>query len=145
MSRKKFESLIKSKQCVVIAKDAIKIIYLKRIIANRGAYLWNNKNDSFPNNNENCNVCALAALFVAKYDRINGDWASNFGDLQRWLRESLSKYFSVQQLEQIEDAFEQIDPSWSNLDNDEDCLIGIMQNIVDHKGQFKSDVEYEVS
>lgn len=140
--KKKFENMTKAEQRVAIAKDVQKQIYIGRVKATHGVYVGCLRITGDAEPGENCTACALGALFVSKYELSNGEWPDDMG--QGELRMALHPYFTIFQLCEIEDAFEQKYPRWSDLDDPEDCMIAIFQNIIDHDGTFKPSVEYEM-
>lgn len=108
-----------------------------------------------------CQICARGAMMICKVAKFD-----NF-DLGRYsleeelsTTEALKDAFSEEELGQIEAAFELWGPgspmgehkrlsheeleNWESIEKDEDRLLAIMQNIVDHGGEFKPEVKYEV-
>lgn len=140
MSKKTFENMSKPEQRVAIAEDVLKQIHAGKIYVRRGVYLSSNTAEFDEKTKSNCSACALGVMFVAKYNLVNCDWFYNMG--QRRLQVALKDYFSIFQLRKIERAFE---CSWSWIDDSEDCLIAIMQNIIDHDGKFHTSVKYEMA
>lgn len=142
MSKKtKFDRMTKPQQRVAIAKDVLKQIHAGRIKAKTMIYVRALNGGYRPKPGQPCKACALGALFVSKYALANGMWISDPG--QEELHGSLALYFSKYQLKDIENAFE--GHLWNHEHaNDEDRMIAIMQNIVDHNGTFKKNVMYEM-
>lgn len=139
MSTKTLEKMTKPQQRVAIAKDVLNQIHSERITAKTGCYLLELNSTTYPQPNEVCRACALGALFVSKYSLFNGDW---IGTHDFFITNMLIPFFSHVQLVSINQAFE---INWrSSLINDEDRMIAIMQNIVDHNGTFKINVAYEM-
>jgi len=140
MQKKKFKNLTKPRQRVAIAMDVIEQIHTKRIKVKSSIYLETKRGGWAYLPVKICQACALGALFFAKYRLANGPWPGVMN--QRDLQSSLSEYFSAQELDGIEYAFE-TSWRWTRwFENDEDRLIAIMQNIIDHDGTLESSVEY---
>lgn len=169
ISRKRFESLTKAEQRVEIAKDVIHRIHMSKMKVTCGWYMQGPKDYNSPN----CKVCALGAAFISTINiansyelkRIPSVFSRNdFYSEREDLTKLLSRYFSKKQIDLIEEAFEM--DRWIGVMDDcfgtpsekgiaaeefgkqfkkaEDRLLAIMQNIVDHKGTFKPEVEYVV-
>jgi len=146
MSKKKFEKMTKAEKCVAIAKDVLKQLHIGKIKATSGVYLGhvdslkNGNQYIYAKPNQPCQACALGALFVSKYNLFNGYWENNISCVN--LQNRLYGYFSEEQLDEIEDFFEY--SCMEEVENDEDRMIMIMQNIIDHKGKFQRNVKYEM-
>ena len=136
----KFDRMTKPQQRVAIAKDVLKQIHAGRTQATKGIYLKKVGYHGRPGPGEPCVACAVGALFVSKYNLFNGKWVD---EADRFNTSNLlSPYFSNKQMMNIEMAFE---VTWSSeISNNEDRMIAIMQNIIDHDGTFKPGVMYEV-
>lgn len=130
-----FQKLTKAEQRVEIAKDVIRALNSRKLIAESGVFFKSNEDgvfnvvseqqqlkDAFHDDKiEKCHVCALGAVFVeaAKHDDeavnetgyVFPDYNNN--NKMRWsnnserMRQHLKKYFSYTQLAMIENAFEQ--------------------------------------
>lgn len=164
-----------AKKRVAIAKDALEQLRRGRYVAGRGEYmspvyfneLIAKSNDSKRPNK--CETCALGSLFLSRIALFN-KWRWN-DDEHPWGEGRLNDIFDEKQMALMEFAFEgseihdiygalanswddwdfnidkdEFDGLWSeNFDNAHDCLEAILQNVVDHDGEFKWDVEYEVA
>lgn len=160
-----FYALKPSKQRVLLAKDVLKRIRSKQLIieAQKG-YLDIEIPESLERQElqpflkemeEPCTVCALGAMFYCKVDRFN-QYVVPYGTYtldQSDIHAALKGIFSQQQLLCIEAAFEYT-ARWGRLKSedaaelgraavmydriieDDDRLIAIIQNIIDHKGTF---------
>lgn len=161
--------LTKAEKRVAIARDVIKQINGGKLEACTGAYVklkqceeWEyayeikslidvesqnpvTKRDTC-NLRKNCYVCAKAALFLTRIDKFNkitrNDLSGYVGN--NLIMNSLCGIFSREQLNSIERYFESYFVPWSDIVDDNDRLLAICQNIVDHKGTFKPEVLYEV-
>lgn len=145
----------RAEKAVTLAKDVLAQLKSKKLIATRGVYLddeiWTMMSEREGEQLqplleplEECQVCALGSLFVAKVARYNkfecqGD-ASSYD-----LRAALKGYFGEQQLFDIETAFECSATGNCDMravtfgrryDDDEERLAAIMRNIVRNKGAF---------
>ena len=138
MTNKSFEKMTKPQQRVAIAKDALELIHAGRITARRGHYLHGIDSDRYPDPKEKCTACELGALFVGMHNLIGGKWPGDCFNFQA----ALSPYFSKLQLEAIEGAFEYGSRVFDGPA--EDCMIAILQNIIDHNGRFDRNVMYEI-
>ncbi len=111
-------------------------------------------------NKENCHVCALGGAMISAIKFDDGTTVAELQDVDSEdVREKLDKYFSRDQMDLIECAFEGTDHGCDLSDeetsscvdfglligDDADLLMAIMQNIIDHRGLFRPEVEYEVS
>jgi hypothetical protein len=190
---KRFKAMTKPEQRVAIAKDVIAQIKLKRIKALPLTYLVTNPTDDsdirgdqilcgvaddtelqsvFKEKITSCNCCAKGAIFLAAVERFNNlpiNWKTRpfmhgggyfSGEL---VTKHLGEYFSAEQLNMIEGAFEGFYLGHNRTtrekiykyatkhgcdvlgDRDEnfqyetaeDRLLAIMKNIVRNKGTFK--------
>jgi hypothetical protein len=151
----------KAKMRVKIARDVLKQLTARKLVAAAGVYMilnseaathnyWKTLSSKKPSQQLNkflpkkCNVCALGALFITAIDKNNdltlGELPSN--DISgRWfgsatMRDYLNKWFDLYQLVEIEQSFER-GPSgkgqWST-----DKMKSIMENIIKNKGTFVS-------
>ena len=99
---------------------------------------------------KNCYVCAMGALILSKVGLFNQlTWRDLFNfDTREDYENALFDYFDEDELYEIEDAFEcnmsKAGKFGYLFKNDNDRLLAIMQNIVDHNGTFKPEVEYEI-
>jgi len=115
---------------------------------------------------KNCQMCARGALLLSRVRKFNSCSLADvgFGRSRSEITyisassdhttDALKGAFSVTQLEMIEAAFER----WGGIhdgrdlarefgedhDDDDDRMIAILQNILDHKGTFKPAVRYEI-
>jgi len=160
-SKKSYDKMSKNERKVAIAKDVIANLHVLKIRSDYGYVVTDNDNDydvgsllSFgitpkqiaQKAKVECSVCARGAMMLCKIDKFNN---FDFGGVesigcinQENTFEALQDAFSDDELCEIEYAFED---NWSDIDSDNDRLRAIMQNIIDHKGDFKSEVEYTVS
>jgi len=147
---KKLTEKQKQKMRVAVAKDVIKRIQLEKLTGATGKYIedknLSSKSYHSPDQAEkNCSVCAIGAVFlsyVRLYNGINRPLNYNYGaDMYHILNEC----FLYKQLADIDNYFE-FEEHWviHGASNDTDRILMIMQNIVDHKGTFKSNVKYEI-
>lgn len=139
MNKTEFEKLARGAQRVAVAKEALALIHEEKIRAERGTYLC--KHAKF------CSACALGTLVVAKHKILGDDlhpanpWGYSRVECVAYLRPT----FSEKKLKNIEHAFETYYPTWNALDNAEDCMIAILQNLIDGQGAFDRSAEYEVA
>lgn len=169
-TNKAFMKSNKARRRVLLAKDALLRLKEKNIIASNNSYIINLPRYSSPgymyksfkqtvNTSNECMVCAKGALLVSAVGRFNGyeNYELNFNNTKNTHRE-LQKYFTLEQLDMIETAFEgrslmrklsekhdqeicqeiykkcvEFHDSYS--DND-DRLNAIFENIVKNKGEF---------
>lgn len=153
----------KAQMRVAIAKDVIKQITAKRLLARKNIYLmaghtgsqddaWRTKlykqnastqlNEVLP---KVCQVCAIGAVFVAAVEKNDalkvgqlytedGVRFVTSGTMKKYLR----RWFSAAQLYLMEGVFEGWDDSADTLEGDStDVLVFIMKNIIKNKGTFK--------
>ena len=112
---------------------------------------------------KNCRVCAMGALMVSRVCKFNKLSLEDLGQNEYGSTvEALKGAFTDNQLRRIEAAYE-LDSSYEFMDEyafgmdhvgdyeamnyqeqDENRMLAIMQNIVDHGGTFKPKVRYEV-
>lgn len=157
----RFRKMTAAEKRVAIAQDVIAWVKAGALVPSEGGYVCPS-NGYFAGmadretqlrdvNLGQCEVCAVGALFLAKAVRFDactvGDWRSG------QFHDNLTDHFSEEQIALIECAFEccRMGPFY-NLPSDEDSgdalafyrryrtdkgrLIAIMQNIIDHDGQF---------
>jgi len=163
-----FDKLSKAEKRVAIAKDVLAQMSANKIRAERGLYvnkmipsnkLGSEVCDLNPMNTRGgCNACALGSMFlcaVDKHDKLKvGDLEEinvygPDGIHQRGVEifredtaEYLGKFFSQDQLNQIELAFESGRcPATESASDDNATLRLIMENIIANKGTFKPDKE----
>lgn len=163
-----FKKMSTAEQRVTIAKDVIEALKLKKITARQGQWLnlktrkrevLKMKSDTqlrdvIVAQKTSCTACALGAVFtcaVMRQDAITIDGMRNeytgalfFGDED--ITRYLSPFFSQEQLEMIETAFEKgrgrfgYDDASQNFGckykTPEERMIAIMKNIIAHKGDF---------
>lgn len=161
-----FEKLTKAQKRVQIAQDVIKSLNAGKLVAEQGIYVTRNRKtkalgkelfdenvtcglDTILEKIPKCNVCALGGLFVEavkRHDKITTDEISS-DPWQHELHYYLKKFFSVEQLRMIEDAFESEGPSMygndkaltfcNTLKKPRDRMLKIMNNIVENNGTFR--------
>jgi len=166
-SNEKFQKLTNAQKRVQIAQDVIKSLNAGKLVAEQGVYVARNRPtkmlgtdlfdeeivcelDTVLEKIPKCNVCALGGLFVEavkRYDKIKTDEISA-GPWQNELHYYLKKFFSIDQLKMIEDAFESEGPNiyYGNhkalvfchtIKKPRDRMLKIMNNIVENNGTFK--------
>lgn len=111
-----------------------------------------------------CEVCARGAMMICKIDKFNSCNYINLNDVEQSDTAEQLDFFEEDQLNLIETAFELSDMSdgygrynynhsketidaikfGEDFDDPSDRLMAIMQNIVDHKGEFKPEVRYSI-
>lgn len=166
-SNAKFELADAAKKRVIIAKDVIMRLKTENLVAETGILVglvsdnatFENSLKNFLNADiESCEVCAKGALFCSLIGRINKfsikDINSESGnDESNKIHKELKKYFSIEQLDLIEIAFEGDSYLGTQLDDDiidaaqdfyyeyeddsNNRLIAICENIIKNKGEFK--------
>lgn len=153
---------------VAVAKDVIEQILSEKLQARSGwgyvspkdfNYRMKPSDNDFDSIAECCNVCAMGAAMLSAFRLYDGE-----GFREIWLTGvdrhaavvQLDGVFGRQMLFDIELAFEADcgcrdihepgSPRYFGgaFKNDDDRLIAIMQNIVDHDGEFRPEVEYEI-
>lgn len=112
---------------------------------------------------DKCEACARGAMMLCKVAKWN-NWDDRFNEyIEQWdTSNALSDAFDDEELDLIECFFEQsaifsslccteefvkkygADPYTWGPNDAEDRLLCIMQNIIDHGGDFKPEVEYEI-
>lgn len=170
-ANKSFEKLSTADKRVQIARDVLAQLASKRLIATPGTWLaGSNEGNLFSKkdleknpdlqkilkNTEECTGCALGGMFMCAVERADelklGDLSVESQDMKQLQTEDvfeyMEKFFSRDQLDAIESAFEQGDGASNDLDA-EDWLDGIedagermrliMENIVANKGEFRLD------
>jgi hypothetical protein len=109
-----------------------------------------------------CSVCARGAMMLSRVAKFNNyeftASMSKIGIDNEDTFDALKDAFTQHELDIIECCFEgwicgnltdediedyDID-KWSNIEDDEDRLMAIMQCIIDHKGVFRPEVEYKI-
>jgi len=117
--QKPFSKLTDAEKRVTIAKDVLKQLRAKRLIATHMVYFNSEKVEEFYSQtifnrdtelelsevikDEKCNVCALGSLFVCAVDRLDKLKLINFGRCQM---QDYLMFFSKKQLDLIECVFE---------------------------------------
>ncbi len=150
-----FQTLSKAEQRVAIAEDVIKALRIGKMIASKGGYfivqgtrISNNVNEMLQDGS--CEVCAVGALFASEIMKTNEIVA--YGTQ---VKSRLVKYFTRDQIQLIEAAFEEDYTYCSNKTsveesikasnfcrnklkyyNTRDSMIVIMKNIIENKGTF---------
>ena len=187
-ANQKFQKLSKAEQRVFIARDVLNQLADNKLVAEAG--VWMDDDDLITpelvkrdpelqdvfQQRERCNVCALGALFVSAVgiaDKLKlseledikeyrkgkkdlSDVGLSFGDIKKYLKQ----FFSVQQLEWMETAFEQLDSlqtyrkypyskeaeNFARMTSDHytestDRMKMIMQNVIANDGTFNPKVK----
>ncbi len=162
-----FEKLTKAQKRVQIAKDVIKSLNNGKLLASQGVYVTRNRPtktlghdlfddkvtcglDTVLEKIPKCKVCALGGLFVEAVKHHNDITTDEItpNPWQNELHNYLNKFFSIEQLHMIEDAFEGHYYSTyylnhkalvfcNNLKKPRDRMLKIMENIVENKGTFR--------
>jgi hypothetical protein len=154
-----WKNLTKAQQRVAIAKDVIKQIHGGTLTVATGRYCeghYSYLNKFFKDNTcitrhnvveirGNCLCCALGSMLLSRVFLGNKVPRHAWSDGIGWeeCRDGL-RCFTGDHLIEIECAFERGHPLYRKIPDPTDRLLAIMQNIVDHNGTFKPDVEYEV-
>ena len=154
-TNRRFDKMTASQKRVQIARDVIKQVELKRVTPTRGVYV-ENFGVAFPINSsefselsksqlDSCSACALGSMFLSAVDRKNKLSMLNMGSyvpgqhLNLYsddTRDYLGKFFSQEQLAEIEDSFE--DDRRDDLKvSDKKHMVAIMENIIANGGKFK--------
>jgi hypothetical protein len=137
----------KEKECVAIAKDALKQIEAKRYIAEHGVYLAVEEYE-FPFSEvgsgelqphvkklKKCKVCAVGALFLSAVRKYNAFDAKELRG-NKWLdsmKNKLREFFTRVEVSEMEEVFES---NWGN--RDETALKKVLRNVIRNKGNFKA-------
>jgi hypothetical protein len=148
---------------VAVAKDVIKWIRAGKMTARTGDYISLGSSKSKPSLSSiasNCTVCAMGAVLLSAFNKFDGDGFARI--IEQWgAREDdivfqLGGLFSESQLRLMEAAFEGYgddeSATWKfcqslegdDENDDNDRLMAIMQNVVDHGGVFRPEVQYEI-
>jgi len=158
-AKKSYDEMSRKERKVAIARDVIANLNALKIKRNSGYVVGGMDYDiesllSFgvtPQQisqklKKECTLCARGAMMLCKVDKFNHfnfEGVDNLGDIDNNnTTDALQDAFTDYELDNIEEAFEGY---WSDVDDDNDRLRAIMQNIIDHKGDFKPEVEYTVS
>jgi len=168
---KAFEKMSPSEKRVQIARDVLAQLNAKRLIATPGVWLAGKHEDDLFSREDvkkdpelqkilksqkECTGCALGGMFMCAVERANELKLSDLDDDTRNMRqlqdasvfEYMEQFFSREQLDEIESAFEQGEGFASNedaadwleeVDDAEERMRLIMENIVVNKGKFKLD------
>lgn len=129
---RRFDAMTPERKRVAIARDTLAALAAQKILAKRGIYLGDDaqeNGDKLPNKYE-CHACALGSMFVGLTTRLK-DLSVKGSPYRFDITSHLSRYFSNEQLDSIEDRFE------NGVEAAEDSLTSIMQNIIDNNGTFK--------
>lgn len=150
-------ALKRAKERVLIAKDALKWIKAGALKPARGTYVipgydvkcklekdrYKHKLDNFQLRDivlGPCAVCAKGALFLAKAVRYDDVSAYNWSDPDHEENfMAMQKHFSISQWNLIEQCFEGWYPRHAYAEKfktAKDCLMAILQNIIDNNGTF---------
>ena len=139
----------KRKMRIAVAKDVVNRITMGKLLANIGSYILLRNSYSYSHTifntptqaEKKCTVCAIGGAFLSfarLYNNVEGKLKDGYSGVDMY--NLLYECFSHKQLSLMEDCFENQDYT----ENDTDRLLIIMQNIVDHKGDFKPKVKYEI-
>ena len=148
---------------VAVAKDVIKWIRAGKLRARQGAYVWGPRlHDCSPTLDSiarNCHLCAMGAVLLSAFNKFDGQ---GFAEIISLANDDdsvgggnvvfqLGGLFSESQLRLMEAAFEGChsdrSATWKfhlSIHDDNDRLMAIMQNVVDHGGTFRPEVLYEI-
>ena len=165
-----FKKANKARRRVLIAKDALIRTKLNNLRLNKGSFVGTDnisKESTFADlqfknfindNNNTCIVCAKGAMFCSIVGRDNkltyresfqNAWSNDFDNTPH---ETLLKYFSAEQLDLIEIAFEgrsylyavtdldliyRAKKIYETYESHTDTFIAICNNIIKNKGEFK--------
>lgn len=153
-AKERYKLMTREQRKVAIAKDVIKQVNAGVLHAKDGCgYLVTKRSMKEPVDIDKknaldvakrCTVCARGALMISKISKFNDHVVASFdGFLPSWETSfALEDAFDYTELRLIEKAFEN---EWSDRHpNPNDRLIAIMQNLIDHDGEFNPDVEYVV-
>ncbi len=157
-----FHALSKQEQRIVLAKDVIAILRAKKITARKLCYFEMYEGDFIDVARSTdiksslgkvtCEVCAIGGLFISEimYAGYNIAIEDGYSDN---IKDRLNVYFTSDQLGLIETAFEN-DTDFAmesvcpyevvmkaatyceKFGDPEESMINIMQNIIDHEGEF---------
>lgn len=164
-TNKKFEAASPAEKRVIIAQDAIARLSADNLTAKFGKVvdyipfaLPNDSLKDYVNSSHNCKVCAKGALFCSLVGRVNKVTIGEINDTDTNLlsdstHHKLLEYFSAEQLDLVETAFEgktylnaadseQIDAAEDFCDEYEwnetnERITAICKNIITNKGEFK--------
>lgn len=149
-AKKKFPEQNTPEFRILLAKDVIKQIKLKKLIPEHYAYfistdLWDEKADKsvqeiLKKKQTTCKVCALGALWASKVKHINEATVGELdADYPAKIQKDLQVIFGYEQVELIEKYFEgwlEAKYYYRQFTNAKDRMIAIMQNIIRNKGTF---------
>lgn len=146
-ANKRFAAMTKAQKRVAIAKDVLAALATKKIEAESGTYYLRTKALGDKLNGEQCNACAIGALFACQvertpklkltdasdyYDSTDVYWDEDAHEYKEGaaersfasygMRETLRKFFGDKQLGLIETAFEQDDDYCYDLNLDGDTV-----------------------
>jgi hypothetical protein len=153
---KSYTKMTRAERRVAIAKDAMAYLQDGLLTPTSGVYVaFGGTPGGYKSKtadeilNDDCTVCALGALFIARAS----NRATAKMQQREWMnvsrsgcRSELRTAFSVSELKEIEAAFE----GWMEYEDDwyirssSDRLLTILQNIIDHDGDFRPEVEYDI-
>lgn len=147
-----FEDLLPNKKRIAIAKDVLKRVEAEKIQPIRGKFIHRYSTFSHNVPVEVCQACALGAILISCADKskITIDVSKSLGgdpsSTRLNIHEALKPYFSSEQLDLIEIAFEgsshreYISASavlnTKIFSNSKDTLYKIMTNIIENDGVF---------
>ena len=164
----KFQRMSKAAKRVQIAHDVLALIKARRFFP-AGVYLYDHSGILYKNPNSqmsllmksatSCDVCAVGAIFLGFANRMNNCTIKKYVRSHHsgiFMKKYLLDYFSDQQIQMIETAFEQSIISvggreYSNLEwqqlakskyfakrtkNPKNRMIKIMKNIIENNGTF---------
>lgn len=166
-SNVEFEKLGPFQKRVAIARDVLAWLRTGNFKPTKGTYVETDACDlkDVVNGEESCNVCALGAMFAAVSIRTGNtcsvdDWVGGGATFVGFDRAQLEPYFTVDELNNIENAFEGYSRYGHDLVNPPDCfederhfnqaavdfnkgvrsprerMERIMRNIIRHGGRF---------
>ncbi len=178
-NNEKFRQATRSQKRVLIAREVLAQLKTGRFIAKHGTFLFLDNEDVYADESElhkslqelflskeikNCSVCALGGLMFGCTILNNKERVGNLdvefyglGERIRQngkLRNGLNTFFSSEQLQLIEIAFENDRGAFrslsirnreqaykaayfgSNIDDPYDLMVKIMRNIIKNKGEF---------
>lgn len=145
---------------LMIARDVLAALKAGRLVAESGTYFRGGTATEFVGdgadlqaallNEPQCVVCGIGAAFVCAAERFDKAKVEALDD-GRAMRNVLKRYFSHEQVYDIENAFEEdriVGGSWAAADHfdgtgcgDRDRLRCIFENIIANDGTFRYDIK----
>lgn len=158
--RKKWEEMCKEEKRVAIARDVIAKLRREFIKPEAGTYFSPVGHSSCRLKEiKQCRTCALGSMLVGFLSKSKSDKRIVFSTNRNVIARELRGIFTIGELTLIESAFERramgtrdyfekhtnaaIQFGFS-FESPYDRLLAIMQNIIDHRGVFKPEVEYVI-